>query len=101
MNIRPDSVTREDIVRWQEIIDKDPTFPKEYLDMALLMGVCYAGCYLVEKLQLLECPEHLITRIQWTAGKLSFGKDPWEVHEQMLNDYIDNKLVFEIDPELN
>lgn len=98
---RPDFVTNEDIQRWSDIIDSDPTFPKDYADQVILREVCYAGLWLSEKLQALDCPLDLVFRIQWTAGKISFGRDAWEVHQQMLNDYIDNKLIFEADKDLN
>jgi hypothetical protein len=55
--------------------------------------------YLVEQLMKLECPNELITRIQFTAGKISFGRDPWEVHLKILEDYKNNKLDFDTDPE--
>lgn len=98
---RPDFVTNEDIDRWSSIIEADPTFPKDYADQVILKEVCYAGLWLSESLQAIECPDEMIIRIQWTAGRLSFGRDVWEVHQKMFNDYIDNKLVFESDKEMN
>lgn len=92
---RPDFVTNEDIDRWSKIIDEDPSFPKEYKDLSILKEVCYAGCWLSESLTALQCPEELIFRIQWTAGRLSFGRDPWEIHQNMFNDYVNNDLTFE------
>jgi hypothetical protein len=49
---------------------------------------------LAEQLEQLSCPPELIFRIQYTAGKLSFGRDPWIITEQMLAGYKDNKLDF-------
>lgn len=69
---RPDYVTYEDIERWQDLIDNDSTFPKEFKDEIILKEVCFAGLWLVEKLQALDCPDEIIARIQYTAGKLSF-----------------------------
>ncbi len=92
---RPEFITNEDIARWSEMIDADlsPTLAES----AIIKEVCYAGLWLAEQLHFLKCQEELIIRIQWTAGKLSFGRDPWEVHQQILDDYINNKLVFEED----
>lgn len=69
---RPDYVTNEDIERWQNNIDNDPTFPKEYAEEVQIKEVCFAGLWLVEKLQALDCPDEIIARIQFTAGSLSF-----------------------------
>jgi hypothetical protein len=93
--IRPEFVTNEIILKWDDILNNDPLMPKEFLQEPLIKEVCYAGLWLIEKLKDLECPDEIITKIQITAGKLSFGKNFWEVHEKILNDYIDNKLIFE------
>lgn len=98
---RPEFVTHEDLERWSEIIDTDPRVPRHVAQQVLIREVCYAGLWLVEKLQDLDCPEDLIVRIQWNGGKQSFGRDTWEVHQKLLADYIDNKLLFEDDPEID
>jgi hypothetical protein len=46
-----------------------------------------------------ECPESLILRIRWTAGALSFGRDIWKIHQDILQKYKDNELIFEEDPD--
>lgn len=98
--IRPDFISEKDIERWSEVIDQDPnmTFFKF---SPTVREVCYAGCYLYEELKKLQCPDILIARIQWTAGKLSFGKNPWEVHQKIIEQYKNNKLVFENEPPEN
>ena len=109
---RPKFVTSEDIARWSEIMDNDTVVPKELLKtavpkellkLAIIREVCYAGIWLSEKLSELSCPDVLITRIQWTAGKLAYGRDIWKVHQDILEDYKQNKLIFEDDEpsELN
>lgn len=100
---RPEFVSNEDIARWSKIIDTDTTVPKELLELPIIREVCYAGIWLAENLAKLNCPDILITRIQWTAGKLAYGRDIWKVHQDILQDYKDNKLIFEDDEssELN
>lgn len=93
---RPDFVTNEDILRWSEKIDQD--LPKNLASDAIIREVCYAGQWLVEQLQELQVPDEIVARLQYTAGKLSFGRDPWEMHRGLLLAYEDNQLVFE--PEL-
>lgn len=97
---RPDFVTPEDIARWSDNIDKDEKLPKSLVDLAIIREVCYCGLWLAEELDKLKCPPEIIVRIQWTAGKLSFGRDMWEIHLQMLEDYKVNKLIFEDSIEL-
>lgn len=94
---RPNFITNDDICRWSNSIDSDQTLPKELVKSPIVREVCYAGFWLAEQLMDLKCPDPLIFRIQWTAGKLSFGRDAWDVHIQIMNDYKNNKLVFEKD----
>lgn len=98
---RPEFVTNEDINRWGDVIDNDPRIPEHIAKSAIIREVCYAGLWLVEQLQDLQCPEELIVRIQWNGGKASFGRDAWEVHQKLLSDYIDNKLLFDDDPSVD
>lgn len=94
---RPNFITNEDILRWTDAIDSDPTIPKEMINSPLIREVCYAGAWLSEELEKLQCPEVILVRIQWTAGKMSYGRDPWEVHQMILEGYKNNTLVFESD----
>jgi hypothetical protein len=99
---RPEFITHEEIERWSEKIDKDEllaSLPADFSQSPIIREVCYAGLWLVESLQNLNCPETIIARIQWQAGALSFGRDTWDVHQQILQDYKDNKLIFETDPD--
>lgn len=99
---RPEFITNEDITRWSDNIDNDPNISVGLAQSALIREVCYAGLWLCEQLEELNCPEELILRIQYTAGKLSFGRDAWEVHIKMLEDYKSDTLEYEIDSlELN
>lgn len=96
---RPDFITQEDISRWLDSIESDSTIPSEILKSPIIIEVCLAGLWLCEELDKLGCHELITTRIQWTAGKLSYGKDPWEVHQMILEKYKDNSLIIENDEE--
>jgi hypothetical protein len=99
---RPDFVTNEDIARWSENIDNDPRLSPALKEQAIIREICYAGLWLTEELEKLKCPEEMIVRIQYTAGKLSYGRDIWEVHQMILDGYKLNEIEFEMDPsELN
>lgn len=97
--MRPDFITNEDIERWSKNIDMDPDLPKVFADSAIVRELCYAGLWLSEELEKLSCPEDLITRIQFTAGKLSYGRDAWETHQKVLEAYKNAELIFEDDPD--
>lgn len=98
---RPDFVTGENLARWSENLDSDPNLPQDLIQSPIVREVCYAGLFLIEELEKLQCPESIIIRIQFTAGKLSFGRDAWDVHLKLLDDYKNNQLVFEEEPDGN
>ena len=94
---RPSFITNEDLERWSVEFDK---LDELYRDSAIIKEVCFAGLYLSEQLELLNCPDELIVRIQFTAGKLSYGHDPWEIHNSILTDYKNNQLTFDLEPSI-
>lgn len=94
---RPEYITNEHINRYHQAMEQDPQFPDELFDNPMILEVCYAGCYLAEELETLLCPEELIIRLQFHGGKLSFGRDPWEVHQKLLEDYKNDTLEYEAD----
>jgi hypothetical protein len=95
---RPNSVSNEDLQRWGSIIDDDPNLDKHLVSSPIIREVLYAGQYLSDHLKRLQCPETLIGQILYTAGQLSFGqKDPWEVHLDLLEKYMDGSLIVEDD----
>src|SRR5258706_12089581 len=99
---RPNCVTNENILHWDSIIDTDPNLPSEIAQQPIVREICYAGQYLSDKLTELQCPDHLIGRIIYTAGQISFGqKDPWLIHQDILNQFIDGTLQFEEDDMQN
>ena len=83
---RPESVTNEDIARWDEEIDNDPDMGLMGT-FAIIREVCYAGAWMAEELERLQCPDELI------------GKDPWEVFASLLRQYKNNELEFELEPD--
>lgn len=97
---RPNFITNHDIMRWSNLIDREKNMPLEVYNSPIVREVCYAGMWLIEELDKLNCPDIISVRIQWTAGKLSYGRDPWEVHQQILQDYNNNTLVFETDDSM-
>src|SRR5574339_427910 len=96
---RPDFVTENDVSRWSSNIDTDPAFPKSLASSPVIREVCYAGLGLCEELDKLGCPDFLVVRIQDAAGRLSFGRDPWEVSVELLDRYKNDQLIFEEDPD--
>lgn len=96
---RPDFINNTQIKEWDEVIELDKNIPNELKKSSIIKEVCYAGLWLVEELEHLNCPDSLIFRIQFTAGKLSFGRDPWEISEMILLKYKNNELDIEPDIE--
>lgn len=97
---RPESITNEDLLRWDETIDNDPFLTPGMAQNAIIREMCYAGQWLADKLNDLNCPDHLVGRIMYTAGRICFGrKDPWEVHQDILTRFVSGTLEFELDPE--
>jgi hypothetical protein len=96
---RPDFISNEDIARWSNHIDEDDSIPDEIKNSVIIREVCYAGFWLGEELEKLHCPEDISVRIRYTGGQLSFGRDPWDVHMNILEQYKNNTLVFEDDTE--
>lgn len=97
---RPSFVTQEDLNRWSEIIDNDPLIPTSLAQNAIIREVCYAGQWLADRLTELKCPDNLIGQLMFSAGRLCFGQpDPWIIHQEVLNQYINGTLEFEVDPK--
>jgi hypothetical protein len=97
---RPETVSYNDILRWDNKIDNDPLMDENLAQNPIIREVCYAGQWLVDRLEEIGCPDHLIGRIMYSAGKLCFGKkDPWRVHQDILEEYVDGTLIFDTDPQ--
>jgi hypothetical protein len=85
--MRPSSITKEDIERWDENIKSDQNLPEGFGKDPKEKEVCYAALWLYEQLAALNCEEENIFKLQYTAGRLSYFNDPWEVHQQVLSTY--------------
>lgn len=90
---RPDSVTNEDLARWDASLEVESDIPKVFLDNPITKEVCRSGLYLAEKLKELNCPDEIITRIQFTCGRMSFGRNPWDMATLLLKAYEDGTLT--------
>ena len=91
---RPDFVTNEQINRWSDALEKDKFTPAFFKETDLLREIMYAGFWLLEELETLECEELLITRIQFTHGAMSYGNDCWKIANDLLIAYKNNELEF-------
>jgi hypothetical protein len=99
---RPEFVTNEDLQRWSDKIDNDPLMSPALAQSPLIREVCLAGRWLNEKLIELDCPDHIIGCIMYTAGEICFGRsDPWKVHQDILDRYVNNTLVIDPPDESN
>jgi len=92
---RPNFIKTEDILRWSKLINSDPLMDIEYLKIPEVREVCYAGLWLCEELDILLCPISIIERIQFIAAKLSYKKDPWNIHQNILNEYINGSFILD------
>jgi hypothetical protein len=92
---RPNFITQEDINRWTQNLENDKKISKHVLNNDYIKEVCFAGMFMVEELQKLKCSDDMIVRMQYTAGKLSFGRNPWDVSQIILQKFKDNDLTFE------
>jgi hypothetical protein len=102
MSGRPETITHEDLQRWSEKIDNDPLMDANLAQNPIIREVCYAGQFLAEELIRLNCPDHLIGRIMFTAGKMCFGnKDPWKIHQDILTEFINGSLEYEEESKEN
>lgn len=91
---RPEFVTNEDLSRWDEAIDTDPDLPKVLAENPIIREACYAGQWLGEELMKLGCSIEKSVRIVYTAGQLSFGRDTWQVSQDLLEKYKQNALEY-------
>jgi hypothetical protein len=100
--MRPEFITEADITRWSKNYEEETRhqadMPSFLFDSPIIREVCYAGMWLCEELEKLNCSPELITRIQFTAGGMSFGRDPWAAHQKVLEAYRNNELKLEADP---
>jgi hypothetical protein len=97
---RPDFITDSDIERWTMMLDYETRMPKAAFESMGFKEMCFSGMWLGEELEKLGCPELLVVRILFTAGKLSFGRDAWEVSIMVLEKYKNNELQIEAESDI-
>lgn len=96
---RPDFISLEDITRWNNLIESE--LPEELANNETIKEVCYAGQWLGEQLASLYCSEDYMESIIHTAGKLSFGRDPWDIAERLFKAYRNDELEPEAPYSIN
>jgi hypothetical protein len=94
MSILPE-LTSDQIKLYDDIIDNDTAIADEYKNDPTVREVIRAGLYLAHQLDNMKCPHETILRIQYTAGQMSFGNDPWQVVSELLESYTNGTLEFE------
>jgi hypothetical protein len=92
-------VSLNKILEYDFNINSDPLMSSEHKNSSDIREACRAGFYLLEQLKKINCHPSLLNKIKWTAGLLSYKKDPWEIHNLVLEKYKDNTLVLETDQE--
>ena len=88
-------LSSDQIALYDDIIDNDTTIADEYKSDPTVREVMRAGLFLAHQLDNMKCPHETILRIQYTAGEMSFGHDPWEVVGELLEGYTNGTLEFE------
>jgi len=95
---RPIDLTYEKIAEYDKIIDNDPLMDENLSQNPIVREVCYAGQYLCEQLTKINCPDHVIGQIMYTAGAMCYGrKDPWPIHQDMYNRFVAGELEFQVE----
>lgn len=96
---RPDYISPEDVLRWDEMINNDTMVPGTLKDQAMIREIMIAGFWLMEQLETLGCEEHLIVQLQYTLGAKSFGANCWVIAQELLTAYKANELDILVDEE--
>ena len=94
--MRPSFINEADITRWTTNISNDPLI-KDLVNNPTIQEVCFATYWLWEELIKENCPDDIATRIQYTAGQISFGRDPWEVCQDLVLKFKNDELEYEDD----
>lgn len=98
---RPEFITKEDVKKWADNIDNDPKM-KQFggsLKNEGFREMCYAGLWLAETLDGLGAQREFIQRMQFTAGRMCLGRDPWDVSQFILKAYKNGEFDESSEPE--
>jgi hypothetical protein len=87
MNSRPDFIRPQDLIRWNKAIDSDESVPFSFKDMAPFREILFASFYLVEQLKKAGLQSDEIGGVRYQHGYQSFGNNPWDIAEELLNEY--------------
>ena len=94
-------LTDQQYQEYLTIIEQDQTTTDLIKTTPQLKEVVLAGVWLSDELKKLNCHPSLLFRIHYTAGQLSYGKDPWQVHQDILEKYKNNQLQWDPEVDLN
>jgi len=94
---RPNFITTDQIDRWNIAVDNDPLLPDGFKKLPRLREVIYAGFWLVETLRELNASEEHIFQLKFYHGQSSFGRDCWEVAQNLIEMYESGEIEFEPD----
>lgn len=95
--MKPEFVSDEEIAELDRRIDEE--IANTILDMnsfrqnPAAQEVLRAGLWLTIELEKLGCNETLAVQFQYTFGQKSFGQEPWDVAQEMLNSYMNNTFT--------
>ncbi len=90
--MRPNDISDEDIQRWNSIIENDKAHItdvviKETYNRPEVIEVCLAGLWMAEQLSEMGVEDETIYEIQYQAGRLSVGRDPWEISKFFIESF--------------
>lgn len=84
---RPEFITSEQVIAWDLNIQNDKMIPEYLKNNPIILEVMRSGLWVAEELDKLGCDRVMITQLQYTHGRLCFGRDAWEQASLIVNDY--------------
>lgn len=85
--MRKNFITDEQLYIYDQNIDSDNKIPSFMKENSTIREVLRCGLWLVDELIARDCSEVNIVALQFRAGRLSYGREPWEVHQKILREY--------------
>ncbi len=87
--MRPDFITDEDIARWDISIDNDTELTDvvgaDFAKNPVTREVLYTSLWMTEILNKMNLTPAIIAASQNVLGQQSFGADPWQVADVIIN----------------
>lgn len=91
---KPSFVSDEEIAELDKKISLDINGTmldmESFIQNSAYRDVMRAGLWMTQELLKQGCNEVLVVQFQYTFGKESFGFDPWEKAQELLNAYMNN-----------